>query len=390
MESPFFIPHAVPATTLQELLFAAPERRVKLFAMMRSEGIGRELEAAQAAFDKTQGEVAGGKMSEAITEAEVTKQHGPFWNVVRRFGIKQGVNSKGFPKYPTTDDHTENDNNNASGRTQKVVMAGVNIIMLIIRVIARAFLGEQPLGGTGDMKAAYRQVALTAAHVSLAATAIFNPKTGEIDLRELWAVGAAVRGSGGSAELQVRRMACTCWATPITPSPGTLLRRLLLRGPDWIRRVRRVGLPRDAPTARRHPGPREVPTAAVCLRGPRPHLRHERTHRDGPIRGPAKKKRVCDIIDEIRQIIARDSLAPSQATRLVGKADFVNTTLYRRVGRVGLAGLKARQYVRQGIPARPDPGAQGFSPLGHGRHARGPSKDHVDRRDRNATVAPLH
>eukprot|EP00971_Amphidinium_carterae_P050459 993732-Amphidinium_carterae.1 len=49
----------------------------------------------------------------------------------------------------------------------------------------------------------------------------------------------------------------------------------------------------------------------------------------------------------MQAVIERDIMSPSHAAKLVGKCDFVNSTLFGRVGRAALAVLRAHQYQQK-------------------------------------------
>ena len=141
LESPFFTPKAVPATmSVQELLEGAPRRRDQIIASMKESGLGSNPGATKAAYRKTRKEVAEKTMSERMTYSEVSAKHGPLWNLARCFGIEQGVDADGNPKYRAIHDHSENGNNGAASRTQKVPMVGVHTIMLLVRLVALTFV----------------------------------------------------------------------------------------------------------------------------------------------------------------------------------------------------------------------------------------------------------
>eukprot|EP00971_Amphidinium_carterae_P185104 3675807-Amphidinium_carterae.1 len=46
-------------------------------------------------------------------------------------------------------------------------------------------------------------------------------------------------------------------------------------------------------------------------------------------------------------ILDRGYLSPSHAAKLIGKADFVNSTLFGRVGRAALSILRAHQHQQK-------------------------------------------
>ena len=57
-----------------------------------------------------------------------------------------------------------------------------------------------------------------------------------------------------------------------------------------------------------------------------------------------KATRVSNMMQDIADVLSRGHLTPSHAARLVGKADFIASCLFGKVGRACLAGLRVRQY----------------------------------------------
>ena len=132
-------------------------------------------------------------MGPKMSLSELEAKHGPHYNVVPSFGLEQGVDEKGNPKFRRIDDHSKCGDNMAAHRKQQIPMAMVEYVMLLIRMIALVFPVRswpaddgRPSASTEDMKGAYRQIALLASQVFLAITAIFNPGTGEVDLHEMY------------------------------------------------------------------------------------------------------------------------------------------------------------------------------------------------------------
>jgi hypothetical protein len=57
---------------------------------------------------------------------------------------------------------------------------------------------------------------------------------------------------------------------------------------------------------------------------------------------------MVNILGELLQVWMDNRLTPSQAARLFGKLDFLNQTLFGKVGRTGLLPIKKRQYEASG------------------------------------------
>eukprot|EP00972_Heterocapsa_arctica_P073175 10808406-Heterocapsa_arctica.AAC.1 len=125
-------------------------------------------------------------MRRAFSSEEISACHGAHWNLVRRFGMRQGVDTDGSPKFRTIDDHSENANNQAVHRKQRIPMAGVATIIMLVHMVYKLFPTSDIVGGSEDMKGAYRQVAMVLSQISVAITAVLNPQMGGVDLHEMW------------------------------------------------------------------------------------------------------------------------------------------------------------------------------------------------------------
>ena len=161
VESPFFLRHEGPQkVTLDE--FVATCKRRRNDAVRRTKFMANAGDAcmAEAIWDKVQLEVAEGTMGPALSESQLTRKYGEHYNVIQSFGLKQGLNSKGVPKYRHIDDHTAGWTNLAAKRLQKVPMATADYIGIMLKRFSESFRDEDVLLGTADMKAAYRQVPL--------------------------------------------------------------------------------------------------------------------------------------------------------------------------------------------------------------------------------------
>ena len=160
LESPFFDDYVVPASiSIKELLSTAPTRRqatIKRIKVMAESGSSQ---LALAIWKKTLKEVDQGSMAGPFSMQEIENKHGRFYNVVPSFGLEQGSDEHGFPKYRRIDDHSASHNNHAAGRKQKIEMAGVDYLMVMIAALAKKNHTDLTIA-TEDMKQAYRQVPL--------------------------------------------------------------------------------------------------------------------------------------------------------------------------------------------------------------------------------------
>jgi len=64
----------------------------------------------------------------------------------------------------------------------------------------------------------------------------------------------------------------------------------------------------------------------------------------GLLKVRAKPSRVLNAIVDIMQVLKENRLRPSHAAKIFGRLDFLNTTLFGRVGRTGLGPIKQRQH----------------------------------------------
>lgn len=95
-------------------------------------------ETSRAIYQKTLKEVSQGTMSGPLTPQEVTKRFGKFWNLVPSFGLHQGEDEAGNPKFRRIDDHTTSWNNLAATRKQKIPMAMIDYVVNMTRELFKA------------------------------------------------------------------------------------------------------------------------------------------------------------------------------------------------------------------------------------------------------------
>eukprot|EP00435_Cladocopium_sp_Y103_P057422 s371_g19.t1 len=180
LESPFFYPFHVPAAvTIAELLKSAPLRRSSTLKRVRTMAESGSSEMADAIWRKTLKEVDAGTMSGPYSFEAMLEKHGKYLNLVPSFGLKQGE------KYRRIDDHSASHNNLAAERMQQIHMAMVDYLMVMISSMAQKFNTGLHVA-TEDMAGAYRQVPLTDSQVGISVTAVYNPKTKQPDLFEIY------------------------------------------------------------------------------------------------------------------------------------------------------------------------------------------------------------
>lgn len=106
--------------------------------------------------------------------------------------MKQRLEDDGTAKIRCLGNHAENENNDAAQRRQTVPMSSVAMILLTIRVLGAALehLFQDPSwflpGATEDLKAACRQVPLSASNVAIAIAACWSPVLAAVQLYEMW------------------------------------------------------------------------------------------------------------------------------------------------------------------------------------------------------------
>ena len=350
--SPFFTDFVVPAKiSIGDLLLGAPARRKCIVAKVMADAKRNKSVLLEAVAHKTMKEVELKQMGPPMTSAEVTSKFGNLWNVAQRYGIEQGVDDAGLPKYRCIDNHADNANNDAAERRQTVPMASVAAIMLTIRAMfcavpmhLRGLPDWQICGATEDMRAAYRQCPLLSSQVGVAITAVFHPALASVRFHEMWGQPFGA----GHAVPNFYRMAE--WACRVA-------RRLLFLVCDhffddfWIiepkctiasavwafnRIMGLFGFQLD-------PGKQQLPAQVWHALGVEFDLRG--LVASGKLFVQALARRLYNTAMAIVAVVNADRLRPAHAAKLFGRLDFLNTTLFGRVGRAGLAHLKERQYA---------------------------------------------
>ena len=133
---------------------------------------------AQAVWNKTIKEVEEGTMGGPFTAEAIQERYGPTYNLVPSFGLQQGVNEEGKPKFRRIDDHT-------AERRQRIEMANIDYLVVMAKALHKSF--EMPLlVGSEDMQGAYRQLPLPDKQLGISITAIYDPTTKRPALFEIY------------------------------------------------------------------------------------------------------------------------------------------------------------------------------------------------------------
>ena len=184
--SPFFEDFEVPPSVgMGEYLAGMQERNSQMVKRVRFMGAKADPCLTTAIYTKTCKEVAAGTMGPAKAFDEVMRKYGADFAIVPSFGLQQGLDSNNEKKYRRIDDHSACLNNQVAHRLQKVPMAMVDYVAVMLRSLSTSYQREIGIA-TEDMKGAYRQVPLAPDHVRYSITAVYNPHTQAVDLHEMY------------------------------------------------------------------------------------------------------------------------------------------------------------------------------------------------------------
>ena len=307
--SPFFdMDEGVQKVTMQEFLGTCKRRRQD--ALRRTAFMARQggVEMARALHAKNLGEVHGGTMGPKMSLEQVVSKFGDHFNLIPSFGLKQGLNSKGEPKYRRIDDHTAGWVNLAAKRKQKIQMANADYIALMVKALGESQPGEPVTIGTADMKAAYRQIALSDESAPFSLTCLYDPEAEDVGIHEMYGqpfgAGHAVPNFYRVAE----------WFSRFAAGWFHMGVDHFFDDPSQAAEV--LGVVFD--TSR-------VADDRVLIITPK----------------PSRIANLCSLIDGI---LATDTLTSGQAASVIGKFGFLCSTLYGKVGRCATHALRARQY----------------------------------------------
>lgn len=341
LTSPFFQPYEVPARlSLAELLKRVRSQRSALIQRVEKMAKSESVELQEAIWKKTLKEVDQGTMEGPLTSAQIEKRWGKHYNVVPSFGLQQG------DKFRRIDDHSACSNNAAGTRMQRIEMATVDYVVVMIKSLSER-AGTRILTSTEDMQGAYRQIPLCDSQIPLAITAVYSPRDKESKLFALYGqpFGAA-------------------HAVPNFYRVSEFLSRVVGRAylllldhffDDFFLVARE----------------KEARVAAFCMNESfkllgftldpdKTQIPEEVTNILGVVFNTSalisekklwlqpKPSRKANIVTLIDKILGDNHLPPSLAASLVGKFGFLCSTLFGKIGRCCTGALRARQYSTSG------------------------------------------
>ena len=343
LTSPFFTDFSVPSSiSIKELVSTARERRERTTRRIERMGRDSDGDLARAIYAKTLKEVKAGTMSGPYSVEEIDQKFGRRWNLVPSFGLHQGYDENGAPKYRRIDDHSASLNNQAATRLQKIPMSMADYVMSMVKGLS-SITTESIHLCTEDMKGAYRQVPLADSNSQLSVTGVYCPADGKA---HYFLMHGQPFGAGHSV--------------PNFYRVAEFLNRVI---------IRHFGILMD------HffddffmiSKASESKTSAFCLRETfnllgfvldpdKSQVPGEISHVLGVVFNTQslrnqsillvepKATRRQNIIHIIDGILKENSLSPTSAASLIGKFGFLCSTLYGKIGRCCTNAIRARQY----------------------------------------------
>eukprot|EP00435_Cladocopium_sp_Y103_P012194 s2155_g3.t1 len=343
LEPPFFDPHEIPPTiTIAELLASAPSRRQEVLRRVEFMSKKAGESQAKAILQKTLKEVQQGSMGGPFSHEELLERHGRFYNVIPSFGLEQGVNERNEPKFRRINDHSAGFTNLAAHRKQKISMAMVDYLIVMIKALFQKVNTSLEIG-TEDMRGAYRQIPLVDSQTAISITAIYNPYNGKVQLYEMY---GQPFGAGHSVPFFYRVAEWAC--------------RLIVRGFklmldhffDDYYYVERPGCSKvgmfclqqafglmglELDDEKSQPPAEVAHVLGVAFNTQ--SLLAQRTLRIEP-----KPLRVQNFVSLVNNILERRQLPASVAASVLGKFGFLCSTLFGKLGRFCTGALRERQY----------------------------------------------
>ena len=346
-ESEFFTPFEVrPTLTWEDFhsgLEASREKnleKVKRMAQMGSP------ELSEAIFLKTEKEVQKGTMGPPMTLIEAYDKYQGVFNVVPSFGLEQGTDESGNKKFRRIDDHSACGNNAVSHRMQKVPMTMVDYIGALIKFFAK-FTEDKIELTSEDMKGAYRQIALSPDNVRYSITAVYNPWKKSVFLHEMYGqpfgAGHAVPNFCRVSEWLSRCL-------------GRVFSLALDHFFDDFFLVDKQGNSDVASFCLREgfsilgfeldPDKSQPPSQVIAILGV--VFNTQAIHLEKRLLVEAKPLRVRNMVRMIDRVLEQNHLSPSVAASLVGKFQFLCSTLFGKLGRCCTGAIRKRQYSNFG------------------------------------------
>ncbi len=341
--SPFFTDLEVPPAMSEAEYYGDMERRslkcierVKFMAEKGSAGL------AAAIYEKTAKESLQGTMSPPMTWEALNEKYRGIFNVVPSFGLEQGTDEAGNPKYRRIDDHSASGNNPFSHRKQKVPMTMVDYVATLLKYSSRVLQCNHELASE-DMKSAYRQIAIRPDHVRFSVTAVYNPHVSEVELYEIY---GQPFGAGHAVPnfCRVAEWLCRCIRRLFKMSLDHFFDDFFIVEPNSTISVATFCI-REAFSVlgfRLDPDKSQTPSSVAAILGVVFNTSSLLQQKHFTVM--AKESRVRNLEKLIDEILQTGSLSATQAASLVGKFNFLCSTLFGKVGRCATLPLRKRQY----------------------------------------------
>ena len=344
--SPFFDEMEVPPSMSEAEYYGDMEsrslrciERVQFMAEKGSEALARAI------HEKTKKESLQGTMSPPMSLEFLRKKYGDLFNVVPSFGLEQGVDESGNPKFRRIDDHSACENNPFSLRKQKVPMTMVDYVATLLKYSAR-LLGCKHKLASEDMKSAYRQIAIRPDHVRFSITAVYNPDIREVELYEIYGQPFGA----GHAVPNFCRMAewlCRCIRRLFKMSLDHFFDDFFVVEPEDTIAVATFCIRESFVSLgfKLDPDKSQMPSEVSAILGVLFNTASLKSQR--VLRVEAKPTRVANLTKMIDDILRQNTLTATQAASLVGKFNFLCSTLFGKVGRCATLPLRQRQYSKK-------------------------------------------
>ena len=339
LRAPFFdafevAPQEYHATKIQRSRDMA--ERARRMAESGEEGL------AAAIYEKTTKEVKAGTMGEPMSWDELVRRYGDDFQVVPSFGLRQGVDEQGNPKFRRIDDHTASWNNRVARRLQKVPMTMVDYVAMLAKAASKAGLSPIRLA-TDDMKGAYRQIPLSPGHVRYSITAVYSTLHHAVQFHEMFGqpfgAGHAVPNFCRVAEWLSR-----CIRRMFTMAVDHFFDDFMIVEPEWSihsavfclqEAFTLLGFALD-------PQKSQAPAAVVAVLGVA--INTSVLHTQRRLLVEPKPTRVANLRATILSVLQADHLSPQLAASIIGKFGFLCSTLFGKLGRCCSGAVRARQY----------------------------------------------
>ena len=297
---------------------------------------------AQAIYAKTLKEVSKGTMSGPFSHEELVAKFGEHYNIIPSFGLEQGIDDAGQPKYRRIDDHTAGYTNLAATRTQRITMAMCDYLIVMVKAHYEHHLSALKIG-TEDMQGAYRQLALPDRQGMVAVTAVFDPSSEEAKLFTMhgqpFGAGHAVPNFYRLAE----------WASRVLTRGFHLLLDHFFDDYFYVdladccvsarfclqEGFKLLGLTLD-------PDKSQIPNELSHVLGVAFNTAALLSERKLHVQPKPSRKTNFKLL--VENIVRRGLLPPSLAASVLGKFGFLCSTLFGKVGRFCTGVLRQRQY----------------------------------------------